>query len=204
MTDYRAIAETETDALAPIRQALKKALQKNHIAAGEGADGAPVIRQGWHPYNMVTYADGNDGKFYDHAVDGTVANIATPDFEDGYEYRVIIEALSPSTPSVTLDLEIYKEADAAYTTPVAISNTLAAINQEIFKSDASFIAPRRATAGAFANIFTQQSNVSSPNQYLVGHNDVTVQKILRARFSFSAGNIDAGRIFLFRRLLPEA
>ncbi|RBO54073.1 hypothetical protein DSD19_06325 [Rhodovulum sp. BSW8] len=61
----------------------------------EGADGAPVVATGWHPYNKITVGDSATGLFWSRATSGATTTITTPDFEDGYEYTVRLMDLAP-------------------------------------------------------------------------------------------------------------
>jgi len=98
------------------------ALRDNVAAAAEAATGAPVVVAGWHPYDMVKIGDGNDGVFYDFAVDGTQATITTPDFADGYEYAICLTGLGCSA-TQNLAVSLYRETDAAYSVAWTSSNT---------------------------------------------------------------------------------
>ena len=93
MTTYTTIPDTDIDQDSPVTQPLMTALRDNPIAIAEGASDAPVVAAGWHPYDMISVGDGNDGLIYDYAVDGGVTIIETPAFEDGYDYRVTFEDL---------------------------------------------------------------------------------------------------------------
>lgn len=69
---------------------------------------------GWHPYNKVTVGDSNDGLIWDFSVDGSSATIASPDFEDGYEYGFVIEDIYLGSSGSIVALNIYNEDAATY------------------------------------------------------------------------------------------
>jgi len=94
MTDWTTIPNDVIEAGKPGRAVDGRALRDNPVAIAEGAPGAPVVAAGWHPYNMINVGDGADGTFWDHSVDGNQRYVATPAFEDGYEYMVRVEDLN--------------------------------------------------------------------------------------------------------------
>jgi hypothetical protein len=178
-----------------------QALRDNPIAIAEGAVGSPVNAAGWHPYDMVNVDDGNDGKFYDFATNGVVASIVTPDFVDGYEYRVRFEGLghNDNAASVALTIELYRETDAAYGSTRAI---------------AAAVVGTQTLAGQVELPFVRRSVRSQPirhwavNETSAGMDVAdegiaacvrTAQKRTRARFTFPSESFDAGRMYLDRR-----
>lgn len=199
MTDWNDITEAETDPGAPGTSSLWKRWWKNPMAVAEGSAGAPVVSAGWHPYDMVEHGDGNDGLIYDHSVDGTVTTVTTPDFEDDYEYRLICESMSADNSGVTLEIDFYRELDALWAAGGTISGSIGAA-EVVGVADVEIFAPMRSRRGgiARATAVTTGGNVAN---FAAGFYDVTVQKVLRARVSFSAGDIDAGQIYMFRRLV---
>lgn len=83
-----------------------------------------IFKYSWHPYNKVTAGDSNNGTIHDFAVDGATTTITTPDFEDGYEYALVFEQLGFTGGSGDgfLRIELYRETNADYGLPVAISS----------------------------------------------------------------------------------
>jgi len=123
MTTYTAIANSEIDADSPVTTTLMQAMRDNPVAISEGATDAPVVAAGWHPYDMVTVGDGNDGAIYDSAVDGSVATVATPSFADGYEYAIVFEQLGAISVN-TIDARIYFDVAAGYSAWTQISGLI--------------------------------------------------------------------------------
>ncbi len=181
----------------PILGSTGMALRDNVVAAAEAADDAPVLVAGWHPYDMVNIGDGADGVFYDFAIDGTQATITTPDFADGYEYAIRFANLGCDATSVTLNVALYRETDAAYTTVWTSANT----TDGAAYGWVEIHAPRVAGTDHFVTARATMANIAEAKTS--GFWAATVQKILRARISWSSGHgpasIDAGTARLYRR-----
>lgn len=190
MATWTAPIDTETDPDAPLLSSLGKRWDNNCIAIAEGASGAPIVEGAWHPYDAVFVGDGNDGLIYDHGVDGAVGSVVTPDFEDGYEYRVVGVDLSLSgglSFPVDIDLDLYKSVDAAYQSAASKSiNTSSAI----FSLDVVIVTPMISSQEHFT------SGQGWPDGSVV---DSTVQEILRARLNPQGKSFDAGKIYMLRR-----
>lgn len=194
--DESAVSNTVIAHKKPITLQQGRALRDNPIAISEAATGAPVVVAGWHPYDMVKIGDGATGLIYDFAVSGAVASVETPVFDDGFEYAIRVVGISSTANAATLVIDLYKEADASY--------------QNVYTSVADI--------GSSANLVDGWIEVRCPRlpkrvhaiEFFVSINitalagiapmyDATVQAISKARVSFSVGNIDAGRIYLYRR-----
>lgn len=173
------------------------ALRDNPSAIAETASGAPVVFAGWHPVDKVTIGDGKTGLIYDSAVTGIVASVVTPDFVDGYEYRVVAHNMQQTGGgTIRLDLDAYFETDAAYRRLAYTPDAGSTGNQ--FGYDLVILTPR----------IEKRTHIVSGNAYVngsvgIGYDttsyDATLQKILRARIKFTSGSIDTGKIYLFRR-----
>lgn len=174
------------------------ALRDNPIAISEAATGAPIIAAGWHPVDKVTVGDGKTGLIYDFAVTGAVANVTTADFEDGYEYCIFASGLSHNqATNESLQLYAYMQTDAAY---ALIKETGTANNTNLASMHAQFFFPRLVTTShlimVMGNIGTNFINQIDSTAAAF---TATAQKVLRARLKFSLGNIDAGKVYMFRR-----
>jgi len=180
------------------------ALRDNPVAVADASSGAPVVFAGWHPYDKVSVGDGKDGLIYDFAVNGVVASVITPDFVDGYEYRVFAVRISPASNSVTLLLDLYKETSGSYSRSFTSVSTA---NGEVWSFDWEILMPRISASSHFGRLVTQLNGIAvdePTSNYTLGtvvtsSYNATVQKALRARISFNSGNIDAGKIWMFRR-----
>ena len=176
------------------------ALRDNPSAVAEASTGAPVVFAGWHPYDKVSVGDGKTGLFYDHAVTGTVSSIVTPDFEDGYEYRLVALDLSHSNTAgnSAIRLNALKETSNVYR---AVRSTASASSTVSFGVHAEFYLPRIASLAHFVMVLghagsTYSSGVDLDSEMYYSPS----QKILRASLSVSTGHqIDGGKAYLFRR-----
>jgi hypothetical protein len=186
MTTYRSIANTETDPQAPVTSALMKAFQNNVLAVAEGDATAPVNQACWHPYDMIVANDGASGVFYNDTV---TASIATPTMVAGYDYAFrgvglshnngasqsfLINGVTPGggVLSNTVTFSFYFEIIS----PVKTDLTKIAQNGVFRRSDGSN------TVFADAALFT---NFAS--------------SLTTFNFTWSAGNFDAGQIYMYRR-----
>lgn len=195
------ILDTETDPDQPLKSSLAKRWSKNFIAMLQGAFGAPVAECNWHPYNKVEIGDSLDGKFYDVAVSGAVASVTTPNFVDGYEYRIRFEDYSQSL-SVAGNLFAYQETSAAYTAGLSLLGaTFNASNN--YSGEIVFPLARRSVAMQPVRGFIAANTVGGWNAHTLINSTVviTAQKILRSQLAPASGLIDSGRFYLDKRLI---
>lgn len=171
------------------------ALRDNPAAIAETSTGAPVVQAGWHPYDKVTVGDGKTGLIYDFAVNGLQANVTTPDFEDGYEYRIIGHVLTSSvSTAVRLNINGYFETDAVYRR-LSFGSDSSGINS--FSCDVVIPIPR-----VPKQIHMVLGDMAVNNTVAMSNDvpyDSTIQKILRARVNFTSGSISNGKIWFLRR-----
>lgn len=177
------------------------ALRDNPSAIAEASSGAPVMVSGWHPYDKVTIGDGKTGLIYDHAVTGTVPSVVTPDFVDGYEYRVLALGLRHNAALILADrrlqLEAFKQTDAAYR---LVRQSEQGTNTQDFGYHAEFYFPRLESTSHFVMTMTYRNGgFSSQIDADSAMYDTPAQKILRARISFTNDSIAAGKVWMFRR-----
>jgi hypothetical protein len=169
------------------------ALRDNPAAMAETATGAPVVFAGWHPVDKVSVGDGRTGLIYDHAVDGTTATIETPDFEDGYEYRIVVDNVShndgANNRGFLMDLD-----DGGYTTVIDRGSVSSTSSQNL---DIEILMPRLGKTRSFVRYIYQNSSSSAVLD--AGFIATGGAKIIRARIRFTSGSIDSGKIWLFRR-----
>lgn len=174
------------------------ALRDNPVAMAESASGAPVIFAGWHPVDKVTVGDGKTGLIYDAAINGTVSSVVSPNFEDGYEYRIVARDIShTSTSEARIWIDGFYETDAAYyLMGISAQNP----SSTRFGCDVNFLMPRVPSLGHMLQYTTYSSTtILQGTDIQTTAYQSPAQKILRARIRFSAGNIDAGKIWFFRR-----
>jgi hypothetical protein len=193
---YDVILETETDPDQPLKSSLAKRWSKNFIAALQGANNAPINEAAWHPYNKVTVGDSNTGLLYDFAVTGSVTEVITPDFVDGYEYRVRWESISNNT-SFASTIQLWLETDGAYGGAISIGT----------------LTTSQAQSGAVELPLVRRAVIAQPvlgwlviesTSGVGGHTPLSsscfrspAQKRTRARLSWST--TDQGKVFLDKR-----
>ena len=153
---------------------------------------------GWQPY------DGATGVIYDHAVTGAVASIETPEFEDGYEYMLVIDMLEAATGTPQIEIEFYREQAAAYSSKANLSLT----NQKFHVGEAVFFLPRvvkrshHVWKALHAAASITNASRSNDTAYTTSVIHTTATALLKARLSFNtAVNFVGGKVTMLRR--PE-
>ena len=171
------------------------ALRDNPSALAESASGAPVMVSGWHPHDKVSIGDGKTGLIYDFAVNGVQANITSPNFTDGYEYRIFgVEISHNNASSTTLIVELYKETSATWVSIGSFPSSSAS-SEVYFNVDIIF--PRISGSIHFAP--ASWGSALSVSAIAGAAALSTIQKVLNVRVRFAAGSIDSGKIWMFRR-----
>lgn len=171
------------------------ALRDNPSAMAETSSGAPVVFAGWHPVDKVTVGDGKTGLIYDYDVNGVVAEVVCPDFQDGYEYRVIGHRLQGDyAGQVRLGLYAYFETDAVYR---RVMNGVQTGSNNSFGMDLEIPIPRISKTVHMPKgiIFVNNNSGFGYDQPY----DTTIQKLSRVKIQFDLGNINLGQIYFFRR-----
>lgn len=198
MTTYTTIANGSVAVGAIPSSSLMTAMRDNPIAMAEGSAGAPVVSTGWHPVDKVTVGDGKTGIIYDSAVNGVVANIVTPDFEDGFEYRIIADNLSHNDTITNRGLVfgLSNSSGGSYFEGSTIGNSSSSSQ---FGIDATILMPMIAKEDHhFVQVLAHiNGTLSSITGFALDNG--SNQKVLRARLRFSGGSIDGGKVWLLRR-----
>ena len=88
---------------------------RNPVAIAQAAPDAPIVVSAWHPYNANSVGDG-DGVIYNFATMGAVTSITTPDFVDGWHYRLMAVDLGfdTSVGGVPLGFELQRQDTNAW------------------------------------------------------------------------------------------
>jgi hypothetical protein len=194
MTTFTTISTGSLAVDKPVTSSLAIALRDNPIAIAEAAPSAPIIQQAWHPYNKATNGDANTGVIYNASVSGAVASLVTPDFVDGFEYRLILYRMGHSDAATSaLRFELFGETSGAYmATVVTLANVTATLGRAQGTVDLPVV--RSTLLNHFydvhAGFAAASGNIAVPG---------SGEKVLKARISFAAGNINAGIIWLHRR-----
>lgn len=177
-----------------------RALRDNPIAIAEGAVTAPVVAAGWHPYNSTIYGTGT-GVIYDYAVDGALAPIETPLFEDGYEYAIAMDGTTPNNAGY-LNISFYRATSAAYS---AVTSIIPLSSGQKYSMFIQIQFPMQSLSmhfvQGFYNEYTSVDGIGTPiavNRTVIHSTD---QKISRMKLSFTGYStaFSAGKIRLYRR-----
>jgi hypothetical protein len=188
----------------PIRSEQGLLLAGNPIAIAQGKPGAPVISQGWHPYD-ATLNNESDGLLYSHAVDGDVASIETPVLSLNFEYWATWEDVSGGGTNATLNVDLRRASDADYafaTFAAGAINISAAPRQVVGRLGLKTPFLRReysldfVSTGGLISSSAQGPSVADMVYYGFF---ATPDRFDRIRFRPSAGNLTGGKIWLFRR-----
>lgn len=191
------ITEAMTDPGAPGTAELWKAWWKNPLAISEGHTDAPVICAEWHPYNKVTNGDANTGLYYDFAVSGAVSSIVTPDFSDGWEYRLVISGIQHSGgASHDFEIDLYRETSASYAGSLQLLQNVPGSAQVFGYADLH--ACRASRRFHIIDNSTAGGSVG-PTSYVLKSDLSSAQKVLKAKLSFPTENITGGKLYLYRR-----
>jgi hypothetical protein len=176
----------------PITLQQGRTLRDNPLAIAEGADNAPYVAAQWHPHDGVLVADANDGLIYDFAVTGAVASVETPDFEDGFEYRLLFVGVSFSVGSSVPQIELYRATSTAWSAVTDLSAATFGTSQG---------------HSGFLDIMSPRVSQRWPTvtgalgqHYCGAAPDLSgAQKTGKARFKWSSDDIRGGKIYLYRR-----
>jgi hypothetical protein len=197
MTTWTTISNAAVAVGAIPSSSIVTALRDNPSAVAESSSGAPVMVSGWHPVDKVSTGDGKTGLIYDHAVTGTVASVVTPDFVDGYEYRVIAHLMdSSAAATIRLNINGYFETDAAYRRLAYTGDEYGPSTQ--FGYDIEILIPRVPKRTHLISGVGYADNNIGLGIDGTSYNS-TLQKLLRAQIIFTSGSIVGGKVWMFRR-----
>jgi len=198
MTDYNVILDAEIDPDAPLTSDLAYRFRNNPIAIAEGDADAPAMATGWMNYT------GSEAltAIYDFAIDGAIASIETPDFEDGWEYRIFLSDIDTVSGTDIIYLDLYRETTAAYADHIFATDSISSEVTAYY----DILMPRRAVLAHFVDIRWTAGTANDVDQVgdlarngLASVRHSTAQKILKARIIPQSTNLSGGRIFLLRR-----
>lgn len=190
---YNVIFDTQVDQDAPITTELGYQFRDNPIAIAAGDYGAPVVSTQWHPYNMVSVGDGNDGEIWSFSSDGAQSSIVTPLFVDGYEYAIRINGLSVEF-AVPMTIDLFKETDSSYETCYT-STALSGSGSYYGVARVALPRERKLIHSIVLETAFGVDGAGSGFDMV----DSTLQKISRARLSMSSGDFNGGSVHLLRR-----
>ncbi|MBL3611191.1 hypothetical protein [Rhodovulum sulfidophilum] len=73
-----------------------------------------AVIPGWHPFDMLRPGDGATGLIWSYDKEGSIQNVETPEFEDGYEYALVFEAVAPNKTTSTLQISVRPEVTGTW------------------------------------------------------------------------------------------
>jgi hypothetical protein len=150
----------------------------------------------WHPYDKSTIGDAGTGLFYDFGVSGAVGSATTPDFDDDYEYMIVVSGLKHTSGSD-------QRVDMLLTGTVAASSSGTLSQSEAASSAYSYygniILPWARQSQLSHQSVMQMTPKNFEDRANRGYGFAVTQKLLNATIQFSGGNIGGGKLFLYRR-----
>lgn len=178
------------------------ALRDNPISIAEQSSGSPIIFSGWQAYDKVSNGDAARGLLWDFAVSGTRTSVETPNFEDGWEYRLVAIGLSASAGGGGGIAQIYGETSASWESFINFGNMTTG---DFSSFDIEFLLPRLVKNahhargnGGFVTTSTgawTETTIPTVTKYFA-----TAQKVLKVRAQVGPlQSLDAGKVYLFRR-----
>lgn len=204
MTTYSTISNPAVAVGGIPSSATVTALRDNPIAIAESASGAPILSAGWHPYDKVSVGDGTTGLLYDHTVNGTQATITTPDFEDGWEYKIVGRAVGHTNGTArSLYIKVYSSSYIDYKITQTTSNA------RMISFEAEIYSPRVAQmqhVGLFVSSLTSPEDTPRMSTFDIRPDDfdfggTSPYKLLRAQLTFANGVVPFayGKVWCLRR-----
>lgn len=188
---YSEITNAEIDTDSPITQTLMTKFRDNPLFALSGAgfyNGA-----GWHPVDWTASDQTGDGLIYDNAVDGSVASV-TYALADGWDYLFMLDGIDVGS-SFGRFFRLEDSPDGSSFSSVISSTELFA--DETVECFFHLTLPR--WSGAAMPGFLHYGFVEDDGALAAGTRFMNADVIHSVRFLPSAGTIDGGKIYAFRR-----
>jgi hypothetical protein len=178
------------------------ALRDNPIAIAECDDTAMPNRAAWHPFNRdLPNETGAVGRIYNFGTDGAVANVETPVFEDGFEYRIRVTEITPVS-GTTLRIELRRQATGVYQGLGTLINLVSAT--DVVSGEVILPTVRRSLRMHFITGYLRSTlagfgvAIQTATAVNLAQEITVADQIDRARLSFTS-NMTGGAIFLERR-----
>jgi hypothetical protein len=138
---------------------------------------------------------------YNSAVNGTQTSLETPDFEDGYSYRLVGLYLSGSG-TAGMGAEFFRQTSAAYSSVTTIGGSTSAATNFTYTinrpMEAEFYHDWWGEVGTgFATTPVNSQTVIASSPLAITH--ATAQKISKIRITRPAQNFTAGKLYLERQ-----
>jgi hypothetical protein len=157
-------------------------------------NGGPVNSPGWHPVDMVEVGDGATGEVWSFAADGAVASIVFDFSNKKYDYLFRWAALGASNiATLTLQGVPFSSTISAGTTSSGYAEIL---NPNVLNMPKTAFINFRLIAGAAG----PTGNTTALTPYVGWFNFTNFATAMTSlTFAPSAGNFDAGAVYLYRR-----
>ena len=203
-TDWGPFVPTEYNVGAPATSLHFERWFRNVVAAAQGVVGSPYESTAWHPHNGTAVGDGATGRLWSFASDGSVSLITTPDFLDGFEYRLVFAGVQtlglPGGSS--LGFNLFRETSVNYAGH--IDHPISLNTGDFLDGTAEILRPRIVSTTHLLSgnlLGSVASNLVFDSSTVVsgGARHATRQKILRCQISLTPGNFTAGAIFMHKR-----
>jgi hypothetical protein len=213
MPAWTEILNSQIDQDSPVTQPLLQALRDNPAALLEGDPSAPVNFWAWHPYDKVTNGDTAQGQVWGFTANGAVSAVVLPDFEEGWDYKVIFQRLAQTTGASTSthSLQIWRNLLGNYDTTngaIPLGSNLGAVGAFPWMSGVCYLQnPRR--AGRFTSFSDDTMSMTISSTGLISYssagfmNNAADDYVVRARITNpNGGNVSGDAqsfIWLHRR-----
>lgn len=197
MTTWTDIPDSVFQLGKPGRATDMRALRDNVPAVAGAAPGAPLLKAGWCPCNMVAIGDGADGLIYDRSVDPAVSVVEMPAFEATMEYLLELEGLS-SSESATINIEMFLGTSRSWGSALAFPTIAGAA----YHGSVLFMTPGQPATVHGAMSCGITDNVGAQVIAFGAFGEVrnaTRQTVTTARIRSMTGKFDAGVIRLYKR-----
>jgi len=196
MTTYTAIPNSSVDTDSPVTQDLMTLLRDNPIAISEGASGAPYTSPGWHP-DRETLVGAGKADFYS----GGVTSVESPNFEAGYDYKVVVRDFSVSLTLGDLYIEGLDDSGPTWRTLVTASSLDAS---HFLFGEIIFPAPKESNKvkGCYLPVGLHSSTGIEYRPEGTGGvygQTASFYTFTRMRLRLQSGVTDNGNLYLYRR-----
>jgi len=196
MTTYTAIPNGSVDTDSPVTQDLMTLLRDNPIAISEGASGAPYTSPGWHP-DRETLVGASKADFYS----GGVSSVESPNFQAGYDYKVVMRDFSVTGALSSLFIEGLDDSGPTWRTLVTASSLDTShflFGEIIFPAakESNKVKGCHLPLGLHSSIGTEYIAEGTGGVYA---QSASFFAFTRMRIRLSTGVTDNGNLYLYRR-----
>lgn len=172
---------------------------ENPEAIAEGASGAPILSAAWHGYNAVNVGDGNSGLFYNAT---SLATVETPNFSDGFEYRILGRGITFTPVSGTTMVVEYLIGGAWETIYTSTNSGVGPLDFDLWlrvprRSARRFLIDYSVAFASTGSSWGPTNGIQENGVASIADNNEAV--VARARFGFTSRTVNGGQAYLLRR-----